>query len=141
MANSFFRGFLKNVYLRESCYQCKYKQLHRISDITMADYWGVQDVCPQMDDNKGTSAIFIHTPRAKKVLSCLSDNLLLKNQEIDDILACNSMMTQSVAMTSKRKRFFFYFSYLSFGMAKSAIDKDWIVKRLYGKFKRLLKNV
>ena len=139
MANTFFRGFLKNVYLRQSCYKCAFKSIHRIADITLADYWGIQNICPELNDNKGTSAIFIHTSKGKTVLNCLSENLYLKNHKNNDILACNSMMTQSVALTSKREWFFFYFSCLPIEIAMRMIEKDWIVKRMYGKFKRLLK--
>ena len=40
MENPYFRGFLTNVYLRNSCYNCRFRQNHRASDITLADYWG-----------------------------------------------------------------------------------------------------
>ena len=141
MKNLYFRGFLCNVYLRRSCYNCQFKQLHRISDMTMADYWGVQEFCSEMDDNKGTSGIFIHSVKGELILKHISDNLLLKEQKIDSVTADNSMMTESVVLTSKRKRFYFYFGWLPFAISKFAIDKDWIIKRIYGKTKRTIKKV
>lgn len=137
--NAYFKGFIDNVYLRSSCYDCQFKQLHRVSDITMADYWGIQDFCPQMDDNKGTSAVFIHSAKGEQVLNQLSDDILQKAQDIDNVLACNSMMMKSVALTSRRKRFYLYFKWLPFSIAKHTIDKDWILKRMYRRIKKIIK--
>ncbi len=39
--NSFYRGFVGNVYLRESCHRCGFNKLPRIADISMADYRGL----------------------------------------------------------------------------------------------------
>lgn len=139
--NLFFRGFVNNVYLRQSCYDCQFKQLHRVSDITMADYWGIQDFCPQMDDNKGTSAVFIHSAKGEQVLNQISDDILQKEQDIDNVLACNSMMTQSVALPSKRRRFYFYYRWLPFNWSKYVIDKDWMTKRIYRKINKVIKKV
>lgn len=49
--------FLKNVCLRLSCYACHFKGINRRSDITMADFWGINDVYPEINDHKGTSLI------------------------------------------------------------------------------------
>ena len=35
------RGFLNNLYLRESCYECSFRGVERESDFTIADFWGV----------------------------------------------------------------------------------------------------
>ena len=139
--NLFFRGFLNNVYLRRSCYDCQFKHLHRVSDITMADYWGIQDFCLEMDDNKGTSAVFIHSAHGEQVLNQISNDILQKEQDINNVLVCNSMMTQSVALPSKRKRFYFYYRLLPFPLSKYVIDKDWMIKRIYRKIKKTFQKV
>lgn len=38
--DTFFIGFNNNTFLRESCYNCKYCGQNRVSDFTIADYWG-----------------------------------------------------------------------------------------------------
>lgn len=139
--NIYFRGFLENIYLRRSCYNCQFKQAHRISDITLADYWGIQDFCPDMDDNKGTSAVFVHTAKGEQILQHLSNILMLKEQNIDDVMAYNTMLTRSVPYTTRRNRFFFYFPWLPFGKLGFAIDKDWVCKRVYKKLKAILKRI
>src|SRR5690606_22917336 len=49
----YMRVFLEDICLRPSCYNCQFKTLNRESDITLADFWGIQKICPEMDDDKG----------------------------------------------------------------------------------------
>jgi len=57
LSNIFMRGFLQNLYLRPSCYHCRFRCFQSGSDITLADLWGVMRVAPQFDDDKGTSLV------------------------------------------------------------------------------------
>lgn len=57
MSNIFMRGFLQNVYLRPSCYHCRFRCFRSGSDLTLADLWGVRQVAQQFDDDKGTSLV------------------------------------------------------------------------------------
>ena len=63
--NPFMRGFLTDLYLRPSCHACPARCGKSGSDITLGDFWGIQAVHPEMDDNKGCSAIMIHTARGQ----------------------------------------------------------------------------
>ena len=60
----FMRSYLSNALLRPSCYKCSSKGLQRISDVTLADFWGVNRVLPEMFDDKGTSLIFLNTEKS-----------------------------------------------------------------------------
>ncbi|MFR2767102.1 MAG: Coenzyme F420 hydrogenase/dehydrogenase, beta subunit C-terminal domain [Thomasclavelia sp.] len=57
--------YFKDLCLRPSCYDCHSKSLHRNSDITLADFWGIKEVCSEMYDNKGTSLVFINSDKGK----------------------------------------------------------------------------
>src|SRR5690606_10206612 len=65
----YMQAFLKNVCLRPSCYECKYKTIYRESDITLADFWGIQNILPEFDDDKGTSLLFINSEKGKKMFN------------------------------------------------------------------------
>lgn len=58
--NSFMKGFLNDLILRPSCYHCPSKSGKSESDITIADFWGIESLSPNMDDDKGTSLVFIN---------------------------------------------------------------------------------
>lgn len=57
--------FLKNVILRPSCYSCQARSGKSKSDITLADFWGINSIAPEMDDDKGTSLVFINTEKGR----------------------------------------------------------------------------
>lgn len=67
--NPFLKGFLCDLYLRPSCHHCAFRCGRSGSDLTIADLWGCQEVYPQMNDNKGTSAIYMYNERMPKSLS------------------------------------------------------------------------
>ena len=64
--NDYMKAFLCDMILRPSCYACKAKECRSHSDITIADFWGIQNILPQMDDDKGTGLVLIHTTRGKE---------------------------------------------------------------------------
>ena len=47
--------------LRKSCYKCPYTKIDRNSDITIGDYWGIQNVMPDFYDKNGISLVITHT--------------------------------------------------------------------------------
>ena len=66
--NKYIRGFIGDIYLRNSCYQCKFKTLHRQSDLTLADFWGIENINADMDDRKGTSFIIVNSKKGNQIL-------------------------------------------------------------------------
>ena len=40
--DSYYKSFLNGDTYRECCYSCKYANLQRIGDITLADFWGIE---------------------------------------------------------------------------------------------------
>jgi len=59
--NPFMKGFLNDIYLRPSCYSCKFKCAKRASDITLADCWPVRSLKLTFLDSKGVSLIMVNT--------------------------------------------------------------------------------
>lgn len=58
-------AFLSGLMLRPSCYNCQYAQMRRVGDITIGDYWGAGNEAKEDDDKKGTSLVFLNTPKAE----------------------------------------------------------------------------
>lgn len=62
----YMRAFVSNMTLRPSCNECHFKGLKRCSDFTLGDFWGIWNIKPEMDDNKGTSLVVIHSEKGKE---------------------------------------------------------------------------
>ena len=65
----YVRIFYSSYALRETCYQCQYSNLSRISDITIGDCWGINTYYPDFDDNKGCSLIIINSNVGKELFN------------------------------------------------------------------------
>ena len=66
--NTYMKAFLQDLILRPSCYACKAKGCSSRSDVTIADFWGVSSLFPDMDDDKGTGLVFINTKKGNASL-------------------------------------------------------------------------
>lgn len=98
--------FLKDLCLRPSCYDCAFKQKNRRSDITLADFWGIQNVLPEMDDDKGTSLVFAHTPKGQGILQEISDKVEIISINGDEAIKYNPAMIKPVKKPLNRETFF-----------------------------------
>jgi len=102
----FMRGFVENLYLRPSCSACSFKGYNRCSDFTMGDCWGIWDIAPEIDDNKGTSLILLHSEKAKNIFDILSDRLIAYELTQEEALNENPSAVVSSTPHSNRKMFF-----------------------------------
>lgn len=102
----YMSAFLKDVCLRPTCYDCKFKSLHRESDITLADFWGIENVLPEMDDDQGTSLIFINSATGKAMFDEIKSEVIFKKVEINEAVKYNSAVIKSASYNSKRAGFF-----------------------------------
>ena len=102
--NPFLRGFLRNIYLRPSCYDCPTKSGKSSSDVTLADYWGIGNLIPKLDDDLGVSGITINTNKGKV---CLSSTILeLHSAPYNDLIEKNPSLVKSCIIPRCRSSFF-----------------------------------
>ena len=101
--NEFIKGFIANLYLNDSCYQCHFKGVNRESDITIGDFWGIDTIQPGFSNGLGTSLLFIHTDKGRNALDAVKDRLEyieVPAESIDQIVANNP----SIAFSSPKSK-------------------------------------
>ena len=122
----YMQMFLKDTCLRASCYDCPAKGLERISDVTIADFWGIQNEHPDLDDDKGTSFVIVHNPKA---IPLFSDVCKIKEINLQSGLKYNTAMVKSWTKPKVRENFFKDLQSLSFDkMIKKYAVTPWYVK-------------
>lgn len=101
----YLRAFFSDTSVRPSCYNCHFKTMKRVSDLTIWDCFNINEIDKSFDDDKGTTRVLVQSEKGEKLLENL-DNVRLK--ELDINVATNKVkeMTNSVNYNSKRKRFF-----------------------------------
>ncbi len=100
----FMKCFLSDLILRPSCYNCSFKGLHRLSDITIADFWGCDRVCPEMNNLGGTSLVVVNSFKGRDILKKISSNIILREIDIDDAIWWNKSILYSAKKPTNREQ-------------------------------------
>ena len=104
--NLYMKGFLSNLFLRPSCHNCKFKDGENQSDITVADFWGIENVLPELDIQQGVSLIFINTSKGNLLFSSIKDNIFVQEVPFDKAIKFNPAYRFSAKKHKNRNDFF-----------------------------------
>ena len=80
---SYYQMFLEGTIYRKNCYNCPYANMNRVGDITIGDYWGIENCHKNeiedgiIDLNKIWSCIIVNSEKGKKMLREFGSNLHL----------------------------------------------------------------
>lgn len=102
--NIYYKGFLTNLYLRPSCTRCVAKPFKSGSDLSIGDFWGIQNYFPDFNDDKGVSAVIIHSEKGLSLFNQLSFDKVETSYHA--ILQGNSSLEKSVTSSPHRTLFF-----------------------------------
>lgn len=137
----FMRAFLSNLILRPSCYNCSSKSLHRNSDITLADFWGIDNIDKCMNDDKGISLIFINSNKGKNLFKEILDDIRYKEVDINDAVKYNCSAYLSVKEPKKRKAFFRNYGKINFEKNVNSCTKVMVHIKIKNKLKSIVHKI
>lgn len=102
----YLRGFLSNLFLRPSCYECKSKNFTGKSDISLADFWGIENINAEFADEKGISLILVNSEKGLALFNRILDNIDYIEADLKDAIKRNKCIIQPTFKTEFRKDFF-----------------------------------
>ena len=103
----YMSGYLKDYFLRECCYNCQMKYGEKsTADIIIGDFWGIESTLPEIDDDKGVSAIVINSVKGKDIFEELKENIKYEKVSLEDISNGNPMLVSSTGYTKNKDNFF-----------------------------------
>ena len=137
----YMRLFLRDVCLRESCYACSFKTDHRVSDITVADFWGVESVCPQLFDDKGTSLVLVQSEQGKKLFEAAAQTLTTQKVSLSEGIRSNPSLITSARRPKKRDSFFHELEEKTLEAVFRKYGRDTLCKRCYLFAKRCIRKL
>ena len=91
ISNSYYYSFYINLINRRSCYQCPFGTDLRISDLTICDYWGIENYHKEFKNILGVSALMINTEKGKYLINCNSAKVNLVKTDIKNIAKANNL--------------------------------------------------
>ncbi len=132
--NPYYQLFFQNISLRPSCYKCPAKGFSSGSDLTLADFWGVKRVAPELDDDNGVSLVFINSANGKDIIDSLA--VIRHEVSVRDATASNPSAYHAVSEPRRRGEFFNTSTFSMKHLKKySGLDvygrsRRWIIERL-----------
>ncbi len=146
--DAYMNGFLDDLYLRPSCYNCEFKCLPKYySDITIADFWGVKKVDPELYDGKGTSLVLFHNEHGQELFDIVKEHFFYKEVDFDASILKNKSLIRSAAYHPNRGKFFYEYECKSFDkvMKKYMSAFSWashkVAKLIWSYMKKNIKTI
>lgn len=140
--NLYMKAFLGNLCLRPSCYNCHSKSLERESDITLADFWGIDKISSKMNDNKGTSLVLVNSDKGKELFFKIKNLMHIEeiNDEKFDLAIKNNISAyKSVEKPNTYDIFMKMINEKSFKKAYCAATNKKLLSRIKNRFGKFLK--
>ena len=131
----YYSNFLESTTYRENCYNCHYTNYNRVSDITLADYWGINQIHPEFYSEKGNSLILVNSAKGETVIKRIGENIKCIQTDIDTAALHNKNLIEPSHKSDKRNDIYKGINDLN--------SKEFIKKRLTIKIttKKVLKAI
>ena len=140
--SSYYQLFLNRYTYRDSCYYCPFASVKRAGNITMADYWNIEIVHPEMlmehggifDPQKGISALVINNGKGRDLINTYGINLKLERSSYENASRYNRQFVQPSSMPEGRERIL-----KNYHNGYPEVEKDYQAKLRIRKLKRRIR--
>ena len=137
----FFVGYLQTeLFTMEACFNCQFRGFPRPADITLADFWGIENVDKTMDQDLGTSLIIINSQKGKEYYESLGDAIVSKEFTLKDAEPGNHAMYDTPRIVDWEIRSRFYEDLDKYSFDEIA-KKYFPMPTLKNKIKKIIKNL
>lgn len=110
--SSYMAHYLKGDLFRDNCYECTLSNIHRVSDITIGDFWGIEKTYPEFAKGKskmsiraGIGCAMANTIKGINILKELGDLLEEKEVDLENIVKNNGNLRSASHKNSGREVF------------------------------------
>ncbi|MBP3738468.1 MAG: Coenzyme F420 hydrogenase/dehydrogenase, beta subunit C-terminal domain [Muribaculaceae bacterium] len=104
----FLIGYLQyGNFARPSCYECQFKGFPQKADITLADFWGIEQLDTNMDQDKGTSLVMINSAKGLNLFNHIKNHIVWKEFTMSDAKIGNKAIDSSLKTVYDNRDLFF----------------------------------
>ncbi len=105
--DSFMVGYLKyTAFMRPACYECRFKGFPRKGDITLADFWGIEKINKQLDNDMGTSMVLVNSHKGQELFDKTRNKIKFQEINSQDVFNDNVCTYKSPDRTEAREKVF-----------------------------------
>lgn len=128
-----------HLFVRESCYDCQYKQIPRNADITLGDFWGIEPDERNPNLEMGTSLVMINSDQGKELFNSLGSRIGFYKKDLQSAIKGNFAIYHSAVPSGRSAEAFAMLEKADF---KAVVERykvrPGLLSRVKGKVCRLL---
>jgi coenzyme F420-reducing hydrogenase beta subunit len=79
--SAFMNMYYSNNITNEACFECRFTSQDRVSDLTISDFWGIENDNPEFEDELGVSMVMVNTSKGKELFNTLDGEKIAANVE------------------------------------------------------------
>ena len=102
----YLRAFFSNMSIRQSCYNCHFRTVDRVSDFTIWDCYISEKFDKTFDDNKGTTRVLLHTKKALEIFKQIQEKYKFKEIQVKELVADSKEINIGIEWNKNRTQFF-----------------------------------
>ncbi|MCO5385776.1 MAG: Coenzyme F420 hydrogenase/dehydrogenase, beta subunit C-terminal domain [Desulfosporosinus sp.] len=131
----FMNAFLSYLCFRPSCYYCPFAKTLRVSDITIGDFWGIEIIKPELNDNKGLSLVLVNTQKGRNLFKNVDGITYIESVDLYNAIKFNGQLKAPVQANKSREQFMSDLKLLKFEtLIQRYLKPRPLVNRLATKF-------
>lgn len=133
----FYDFFWTHLSIRPSCFNCKYHSPDRRNvDFTIGDFWGIEKICHDFADDKGTSMVICNSKKSHDIFKNVKEDFIYI--EVTEADVTQPVMKGNAPYNRDRELFFNDLDTLEL---TALADKYLSKKRHYIMFKQRIKSI
>ncbi len=130
----YLKAYHSGLFNRPSCYQCKYANPNRISDITIGDFWRVEELYPDKEAHKGISIMIANTAKGRTLVSKMQNLMMMEEIDKELVIKRNGRLNNPSTIHPKREEFFNLLKYQQIdGVVDRCIPRATIARVIWNK--------
>ncbi len=133
----YYNGFIEGYVYRDNCYSCRYACKERAGDITLGDFWGLDNSCLDGDLKKGINAVLLNTSKGIDLFDTVIGDLSVAERTLEEAVAGNGQLRHSSKDSTNHRIFSFLVRHMS---ADNAVILCNIKKSVKLKAREIIKD-
>lgn len=106
----YYYYYLQSSIYRDSCYNCRYPSEHRIGDITLGDYWGIEKAHANVGNvirvKDGVSCVLVNNDKGKSLFDQISMDIEYIPSTLEKAKVRNGQLIQCCKKPQNREAIF-----------------------------------
>lgn len=102
-SDSYYNLYLGDSISRLTCYSCPYAVDKRVGDITIGDYWNINEKLSYSEFEKGISVVLVNTQKGRELFENINDSLTVYASDLPHAKKGNGNLNHASVKPGKRE--------------------------------------